>query len=75
MNTATKFLSGLALGGLIGAGLALMFAPSSGEVLRIQIRDEIDRVQSDVRQAAVDRRAELEEQLAALRQPRPIGEE
>jgi hypothetical protein len=34
---------------------------------------EVERVQSEVRQAAEDRRIELEQQLTALRQPQQPG--
>jgi gas vesicle protein len=62
------------MGALVGATLALLFAPTSGEELRFQIHDQSMRVQQDVKHAAAERRAELEEQLAALRAPRkPSG--
>ena len=34
-----EFFAGLIVGGLIGAGVALLFAPQSGEETRAQIRD------------------------------------
>jgi gas vesicle protein len=74
MRKATNFLSGFALGGLIGAALALLFAPSSGEELIERVQDEANRIQTEVKQAAIDRRAELEEQLSALREPRSPAE-
>jgi len=62
------------MGALVGATLALLFAPTSGEELRFQIQDQSMRVQQDVKHAAAERRVELEEQLAALRAPRkPTG--
>jgi gas vesicle protein len=70
MRSITSFLEGFALGGIIGAVVALLLAPSSGEELRLQMQNEADRIRSEVSEAAQTRRAELEQQLAALRAPR-----
>ena len=70
MDTATRFLAGFLLGSLIGVSTALLLAPKSGEELRGQIRDETIRIQDEVKKAAADRRADLEQQLTALRAPR-----
>ncbi len=69
MNRALNFLLGAAIGGFIGATVAILMAPSSGEELRTEISMRTDRIRSEVTQAAADRRAELESQLAALRAP------
>jgi len=69
MDKVLKFLGGIVLGSLIGASLALLFAPDSGENLRKQIQDEISGIQTDVMQAAKERRLELEQQLTELRSP------
>lgn len=58
------------MGGLVGATMALLFTPSSGDALRDQIRDRANRVQEEVKKAAADRREELEEQLNELRSPK-----
>jgi gas vesicle protein len=74
MKHYASFFSGIMMGALVGATLALLFAPTSGEELRFQIQDQSMRVQQDVKHAAAERRTELEEQLAALRAPRkPTG--
>ena len=65
-----KFLSGFILGGLLGAALALLFTPVGGADLRSQMQTEVERIQTEVQQAAQARRAELEQQLAELRAPR-----
>ncbi len=70
METATRFFAGFLLGSLIGVSTALLLAPKSGEELRGQIRDEATRIQDEVKNAALDKRAELEQQLTALRAPR-----
>jgi gas vesicle protein len=70
MNRATNFLIGAIVGGLLGAGLALLFAPKSGVELRQDIADYADQVQTEIRQATVTKRQELEAQLASLRRPK-----
>ena len=72
MNRATNFFIGAIVGGLVGAGLALLFAPKSGAELRQEIADYTDQVQTEIRQAAVSKRQELEAQLASLRRPKAI---
>ncbi len=64
-----RFFEGFFLGGLIGAAAALLLAPETGDELRQQVRSEINRITNEVQSAAGTRRAELEEQLAALRSP------
>jgi gas vesicle protein len=76
MNKALSFLLGAVIGAAVGASVAILLAPSSGEELRGQVQDEIHRIQNEMTQAAEERRAELEEQLATLRDPRrPAGME
>jgi len=70
MRRLMNFLSGIVIGGLVGATLALLFTPSSGEQLRLQLQERVNQVREDVKQAAAERRAELESQLAGLRSPR-----
>jgi gas vesicle protein len=70
LNSLVGFLAGLATGALVGVSVALLLAPSSGEELRGQITGQVQRIQSEVTQAAEMRRADLERQLAELRSPR-----
>jgi gas vesicle protein len=74
MKGVMSFLSGAIMGGLVGATLALLFAPASGEQLRLQMQERANRIQQEVKQAAESRRIELEQQLAELRAPRESGE-
>jgi hypothetical protein len=67
MNRLLSFFAGVVSGALVGAVVAILLAPSSGEDLRIQIQERATYVQDEVKKAATDRRAELEEQLATLR--------
>jgi gas vesicle protein len=61
------FLFGTLLGGLIGATLALLFTPMSGTVLRSNIRSVACSTVDEIKNAAILRRNELEQQLANLR--------
>lgn len=64
------FLTGVLMGSLVGATLALLLAPESGEELRGQMRSRFTTFQQELTDAASVRRVELEKQLASLRQPR-----
>lgn len=71
MQRIVSLLSGMAMGALVGATLALVFAPSSGEELRSQMQERVKGLQDELKQAAAARRADLEEQLAVLMKPQP----
>ena len=73
MNKFINFVAGATLGALVGATIALLLAPISGEELQTQIKDQVEQIQLEVKTAASDRRAELEGQLSTLREPRPAG--
>lgn len=73
MNKLINFVAGAALGGLIGAAVAILMAPVSGEELQAQLKAQVEQIQLEVKAAASERRTELEEQLASLRQPRPAA--
>jgi gas vesicle protein len=70
MRRALSFFIGVTLGGLVGATLSLLFAPSSGPELRAQIRDRAENLTAEVRQAANTKRIELQERLESLRAPK-----
>jgi gas vesicle protein len=70
MNKFINFIAGATLGAFVGSTVALLIAPLSGEELQAQIKEQVEQIQIDVKTAASDRRAELEEQLATLREPR-----
>jgi gas vesicle protein len=70
MRKTLGFLIGAIVGGLVGATLALLFAPESGNELRAQIRDRAQTFGTEVRQAAATKRIELQERLDTLRAPR-----
>lgn len=64
-----RFMEGFILGAALGALLSLLLTPESGEQLRGRITLEAGRIQSEIKTAASDRRAELEQQLASMRSP------
>lgn len=70
MRAFLNFLSGAILGAIVGASLALLLTPESGDQLRTDLRDRATHFQDEIKHAAEARRAELEQQLAELRAPR-----
>ena len=73
MNRVFSFIAGAVLGGLVGATMALLLAPASGQDVRMQMRDRAQRVRDEIQSAATARRAELEAELERLRAPRRIA--
>lgn len=71
-NKFFSFLSGILVGGLIGAAASLLMAAKPGREVQADIRREIDSVLEEGRRAAAARRAELERQLAELRGDLPL---
>ena len=67
MRKMVSFVSGAILGGLVGATLALLLAPSSGRALQDRMRQSYEELKSEVQKAASDRRNELTVQLETLR--------
>jgi len=70
-----EFFAGLVIGGLVGAALALLMAPQSGEETRAQIRDKSleykDRAEEGVlvaREQAQKQIASLQDQVVTLQQ-------
>jgi len=69
MRRFLALFAGLLTGALVGGVLALLFAPGSGKNMQQQISDTIDRFTGEIRQAAEERRQDLESELEKLRQP------
>ena len=69
MRRLVGFIAGAMCGSIVGAVAALLLAPASGVELRQKTRARFDEMLTEGRQAAADRRAELEAQLAALKRP------
>lgn len=69
MKKIVNFFNGLISGAVVGVVLALLFAPASGEKLRTEVKGYVLQSIDDIRNAATDKRIELEKQLADLRKP------
>ena len=69
MRKAMAFIFGAVMGGVIGAVTALMLTPYSGEELKTVIQKEVDSISHEIKEAAIKKRAELEEQLEELIKP------
>jgi gas vesicle protein len=72
-NEGGAFFAGLVIGGLVGAALALLLAPQSGEETRAQIRDRsleykdwAEEGYLETRQRAAEAGRYAQEQAAAL---------
>lgn len=74
MNKLFNFLTGAIVGGLVGGGLALLFTPYRGDALRAQVSNRLDNVRDEINQARLNKRIELETQLAVMRAPKPKQE-
>ena len=70
MRKFFSFLMGTVMGALVGATVALLLAPESGEEIRGSIRQRFMALQEELSEAAASRKIELEKQLANLRQPK-----
>ena len=63
MRSFGKFLFGALLGGLVGVGIAFLFAPVSGNRMRGRIYDYFTNIRNEVNKAATYRQQELQEDL------------
>jgi hypothetical protein len=70
MRRVFSFFIGATIGGLVGAIVALLFAPASGAETRAQITDRSQVFANEIRQAGDTKRIELQERLEILRAPK-----
>jgi len=70
MRKIFGFLTGIIMGGLVGAVVAILLAPYSGEELRNEVRQRVRAFQDDLNQAMSESRVELEKKLSDMRQPK-----
>ncbi len=63
MNTTMGFL----LGGVIGAGIALLYAPTSGEETRRRIREQTEKAKLRTKEGYEASIEEIEERIEALK--------
>lgn len=67
MRRFASFFFGALTGGVVGAVLALLFAPAAGKDTRERILTATQKFGQEVRSAAENKRQELEIQLKSLR--------
>jgi gas vesicle protein len=59
----------MVLGAAVAAGLVLLFTPQSGAETQKMIKDRVEAILDEGRQAAEMRRLELQTQFETLKQP------
>ncbi len=69
MRKFFNFMFGMLMGSLVGATIAILLAPASGEEIRSQLQEQTIRLRDEVKSVAEARRAELERELSSLRAP------
>jgi gas vesicle protein len=67
MSKFVNFLAGLLFGALIGAAVALLLAPMSGERLREEAQARAEKTVDDVRATIEEERQRLQAELEALK--------
>jgi gas vesicle protein len=74
MRRFFSFLVGTMTGAVVGAAVALLLAPMSGEELQNRARDRMTNLADDIRDAYAARVAQLEAELEDLRKPKKSEE-
>ena len=69
MSRAFRIMTGMVLGATVAAGLVLLFTPQSGADTQRMIKERIEAILMEGRQAAEVRRLELHTQFETLKQP------
>jgi gas vesicle protein len=62
------FVSGFLIGGIVGAAVAILFAPQSGEETRTMIREKSIELKGQVERTAAEARARAEQMAQEARQ-------
>jgi len=63
MKTASNFFTGILIGGIGGGILGLLFAPGKGSETREAIRQNLEGVSGQFKQAMEQRKQELEKEI------------
>ena len=69
MGRVFRITAGMVLGAAVAAGLVLLLTPQSGAETQKMIKDRVDAILDEGRQAAEMRRLELQTQFETLKQP------
>ena len=69
MRRLINFIFGAIIGAFVGAAAAILLAPSSGNDLRVEMRERFKGLWDELQEAAQDRRTEMESQLEEMRKP------
>ncbi len=72
MRRLLFFAGGVAVGLAVGATLALLLAPASGDAMRSDAQGRFDSMMSEARLASDRRRRELEAELNQMTSPQPV---
>jgi len=72
MQKNISFLMGVLSGAIVGAVIAILLAPRSGDELQGQMRARVQELIEEGRRAAAARRSELESQLEAFKRGAPV---
>jgi gas vesicle protein len=67
MRRFMSFLAGTVVGAFVGAAVALLLTPASGNELRSRAQERFSALRDEVREAYAARKAQLESELEALR--------
>ena len=67
MQRFFSFLAGVFAGLIVGAIVALLLAPMSGDDLRKQMQERSDELVSDVKSAIEEERKKLQDELESLK--------
>lgn len=73
MRKIISFIAGLLIGIVTGGVLMLLFTPKAGPQLQSQVQEYVNRLIEEGKAAAEARRAELETQLEAFKQGKPLA--
>ncbi len=66
MRKLLRFTYGLVIGSTVGVAASILFAPASGEDMRMKARKRYQEVLDESARAAAARRAELEAELQQM---------
>ncbi len=69
MGAVLRFMEGLIFGVLVGAAVALLFAPRRGVETQRMIQERVQAIVAEGQEAAETRRLELTERFESLKHP------